>query len=59
MEAISREKYVQHVAEYLGFHTPPVYVRAMIEQLYNDRYSIYGASEWMRGYLAVDRASKP
>jgi hypothetical protein len=48
---ISQEEYVQYVAERLGFHTPPAYVREKIEFLWRERVSVYGAENWMRGYL--------
>jgi hypothetical protein len=53
LPAITREYYVQYVAQQIGFHTPPVDVKEAIEKLYADRISVYNAAYWMRKFLSA------
>lgn len=52
---MNREQYVEHVAHLVGFHTPPNYVRELIERQYDQRVTALRAADEVRKYLQVRR----
>lgn len=52
---MNREQYVEYVAKLIGFHTPPDYVRELIERQYDQRATVLRAADEVREYLQVRR----
>lgn len=54
---MTREEYVAYVAALAGFHTPPDYVRALIELLHTERHSPSSAFVHVMEYLQTRPAT--